>query len=268
MSEETYRTIRELLASHDPADLQRGLALVREAAREAGPELCGQLCDMILPLFYIDPLDHPEHMPVIEEAIHVVAGLGEAVISTLIQNLEMGDVKAQMAIASALGWMGARAIDPLLVEYTSTCPEPSCRAFLLYALGKIKSPEIVKAVPIAIAAARSAELELRDTATRALGKFVESIPPGGLAEDVRQAMLEVLLHNLGDYSPGVRAKAVRSLGKMARYGHLTGRERWELAARLRRILGLDEQFEWDRAYVVRKEAQEALLHADPSGFRG
>jgi len=35
-------------------------------------------------------------------------------------------------------------------------------------------------------------------------------------------------------------------------------ERWDLAVRLRRILGKDEQFEWDRAYVVRKEAQEAV----------
>ncbi len=267
MSEETMRAIRELLASHDPAELHRGLALVREMAHEAGPDLCGQLCDTILPLFYIDPLDHPEHVPVIEEAIHVVAGLGEAVIPALIRNLEMGDVKAQMAIASALGWMGAAAIDPLLAEYTSTCPDPSCRAFLLYALGKIKAPEIVKAVPIAIEAARASDLELRDTATRALGKFVESIPPGGLPEDVRQAMREALLNNLSDYSPGVRAKAVRSLGKMARYGHLSGREQWELAARLRRILGLDEQFEWDRAYVVRKEAQEALSYVDLSGSR-
>ena len=70
--------------------------------------------------------------------------------------------------------------------------------------------------------------------------------------------LDALQTNLSDYSPGVRAKAVRSLGKLAKHGHLTARERWELAVRLRRILGQDENFEWDRAYVVRKEAQEAL----------
>lgn len=259
MQDDVLHTIGNLLSSHDPADLQRGLALARTAATTtAGPELCGQLCELILPIFYIDPLDHPEHVPVIEEAIRVIAGLGEAIIPTLIQNLEMGDVKAQMAIAQALGQMGARAIDPLIAEYNSTCPDPSCRAFLLYALGKVKAAEIVKAVPLAVEAARSADLELRDTATRALGKFVESIPAGGLPEELRRAMLEVLLANVGDYSAGVRAKAVRSLGKLAKYGHLSGRERWELAALLRRILGEDERFEWDRAYVVRKEAKEAL----------
>jgi HEAT repeat protein len=258
MQEDTYRTISNLLSSHDPADLRRGLALVQTEAPKADAVGCERLCETVLPIFYIDPLDHPEHLPVIEEAIMVVAGLGEAVIPPLIQNLEMGDVKAQMAIASALGWMGARAVDPLIAEYHATCPDPSCRAFLLYALGKVKAPEIVKAAPLAIEAARSSDLELRDTATRALGKFAESIPAGGVPDDVRQALLEVLLVNMSDYSPGVRAKAVRSLGKLAKYGHLTGRERWELAARLRRILGEDEGFEWDRAYVVRKEAKEAL----------
>lgn len=258
MQEEIYRTISNLLSSHEPADLRRGLELVQTEAPKADPAGCERLCETVLPIFYIDPLDHPEHLPVIEEAIMVVAGLGEVVIPPLIQNLEMGDVKAQMAIASALGWMGARAVDPLIAEYHSTCPDPSCRSFLLYALGKVKAPEVVKAVPLAVEAARSSDLELRDTATRALGKFAESIPAGAVPDDVRQALLEVLLVNMSDYSPGVRAKAVRSLGKLAKYGHLTGRERWELAARLRRILGEDEGFEWDRAYVVRKEAKEAL----------
>jgi len=258
IQDETYLTISKLLSSHDPADLQRGLALVRAEAPLADPQDCERLCETILPLFYIDPLDHPEHVPVIEEAIMVVAGLGEVVIPSLIQDLEMGDVKAQMAIASALGLMGAKAVDPLLAEYVSTCPDPSCRAFLLYALGKVKAPEVVKAGPLALEAASSADLELRDTATRAIGKFAESIPSGSLPADLRVGFLDVLQTNLSDYSPGVRSKAVRSLGKLAKHGHLTARERWELAARLRRILGQDENYEWDRAYVVRKEAQEAL----------
>ncbi len=258
MQEDTYRTIGNLLSSHEVADLLRGLALVKVEAPSVSAEDAQRLCELILPLFYIDPLDHPEHVPAIEEAITVTAGLGESVIPTLIQNLEMGDVKAQMAIASALGWMGAKAVDPLIAEYGSACPDPSCRAFLLYALGKIKTPEIVKAAPLAAEAARSPDTELRDTATRAIGKFVESIPAGSLPNDVRLAFLDVLQANLSDHSPGVRAKAVRSLGKLAKYGHVTARERWELALRLRRILGQDENFEWDRAYVVRKEAMEAL----------
>ncbi len=260
MQQERYRAIGELLSSHDPATLLRGLAQIKAETPQASAEDARYLCELILPLFYIDPLDHPEHMPVIEEAIVTAAGLGEAVIPILIQNLEAGDVKAQMAMAQALGWMGAAAIDPLITEYNTTCPDPACHAFLLYALGKIKAPEIVKAASLALEAAGAADQELRDTATRAIGKFVESIPSRALPEEIRCGFWERLQRNLADASPGIRAKAVRSLGKLAQHGHLNARERWELAATLHRILGEDENYEWDRAYVVRKEAKEALQY--------
>jgi len=184
--------------------------------------------------------------------------MGEAVIPVLIQTLESGDVKAQMALAQALGRMGDAAIEPLLTEYEQTCPDPACHAFLLFALGKVKSPQIAKAVPLALEAAHSPDLELRDTATRAIGKFVESIPAGALSEETRCALVEVLQRNLADASPGVRSKAVRSLGKLAKFGHLTLAEKTQLQTTLHRLLGEDEHFEWDRAYVVRKEAKEAL----------
>ena len=80
MQEDTHRTIVNLLSSHDPADLQP------RAGSGPGGSPAGRSSGLraavrtILPLFYIDPLDHPEHVPVIEEAIMVVAGLGEAVI--------------------------------------------------------------------------------------------------------------------------------------------------------------------------------------------
>ena len=130
--------------------------LIKEAIPRATPAEAQQYCGLILPLFYIDPLDHPEHMPVIEEAIMVAAGLGDSVIPILIQNLEAGDVKAQgLAMAHGMGWMGAKAVDPLIAEYESTCPNPACRAFLLYTMGKVKAPEIVKAAPLALEAGGS-----------------------------------------------------------------------------------------------------------------
>jgi HEAT repeat protein len=239
----------------------RGLALVREHAPQASDDDARRLCELVVPLFYIDTLEHPEHMPVVEDAIRVTASMGDPVIPVLIQTLESGDVKAQMALAQALGEMGAAAVDPLLTEYEQTCPDPACRAFLLYALGKVKSPEVAQAAPLAIEAAASPDLELRDTATRAIGKFAEVIPAGGLPEDQRAAFVAALQRNLGDASPGVRSKAVRSLGKLARFGHLTGDERAWLAGALKRLLGEDEHFEWDRAYIVRKEAKEALAYA-------
>jgi HEAT repeat protein len=259
VQEDLYRTIGTMLASTEPHQILRGLELVKGQIPTLGEEESRPLLEMVFPLFYIDPLDLPGHMPVLEEAISVVASFGDWVIPELIHSLESSDVKAQMAIAQALGRMGVDAIAPLIAEYEG-CPEPGCGAFVLYALGKIKSPAIAAAAPAAMDAAASPNQELRDSATRAIGKFAESIPAGGLSEELRAGLVAALQYNLADTSPGIRAKAVRSLGKLARYGHLTESECSQLQVTLKRILGEDEAFQWDRAYVVRKEAREALQY--------
>jgi HEAT repeat protein len=260
MVEDPTHVIGKLLSSTDPEEISVGLEKVWARVRSASVEEKRRYVEMVSALFYIDTLDHPEHMSVVEEAIGVISSIGEVGIPILIQELEGGDVKAQMAIGQALGRMGAAAIPALLDHYHNVCPEAGCRAFVLYALGKIKSPYILDALPTALEAAGAEDQEVRDSATRALGKFVESIPAGSLRPDVVAAVVERVRANLADGSPAIRAKAVRTLGKLAHYGHLSGAQCQELGVTLHRILGQDEHFEWDRAYVVRKEAQEALQY--------
>jgi hypothetical protein len=258
--EDPTQAIGRLLSSTDPEEVAVGLEKVWGRVRSAPAEEKRRYVEMISALFYIDPLDHPEYLPVLEDAISLIGSIGEVAIPTLMEELEGGDVKAQMAIGLALGHMGATAIPALLEQYHQICPESGCRAFVLYALGKIKSPYIVDALPTAIEAAGAENQEVRDSATRALGKFAESIPAGSLHPDVAAAIVERVRTNLADNSPAIRAKAVRTMGKLARYGHLSSEQCGELSVTLHRILGEDEHYEWDRAYVVRKEAREALQY--------
>jgi hypothetical protein len=232
MDEHLRHTIERLLASHRPEELT---------------------------IFYIDPLDRPDLAPLVNEAIALVVGFGKWVIPPLLQQLDASDLKAQIAIANALGRLGADAVPLLLHEY-QTAADAARRQFVIYALGKIKSPRVAQAIAPALEAAAAQDRELRDTATRTLGKFAEALPLGSLADETRQLVVHVLQKNLGDQSPAIRAKAVRSLGKFAKYGHLTPEERGSLQRTFTLILGKDERFEWDRAYLVRKEAAEALAY--------
>lgn len=257
MNEHPYRAIEQLLASPHPEDLRHGLELVKKEISRIGVDEARPLVEMVSTIFYIDPLDRPDLAPLLDEAIALVVGFGQWVIPVLLQELELSDMKAQLAIAHALGRIGADAIGPLMTEYQSS-PNPALRAFVLYALGKIKSPKIVKAAHLALEAARADDRELRDTATRAIGKLAESIPHEQIPEELRRGLVEVLQRQMNDQSATIRAKAVRSMGKLARYGHLTAEERAWLKTTLNNLLGNDERFEWDRAYLVRREAEEAL----------
>ena len=257
--EDAYATIRTLLTSSDAGDLRKGLALAEREIARVGSREARPLFEIVSTVFYLDPLDRPDLVPVLDEAVSLVVGFGDWVIPILVDHLEAGDVKAQLAVGHALGRIGADAIAPLMAKYDAVA-DPSVRPFVLYALGKIGSPRIAEAAPMMLEAARSADVEIRDTATRAFGRMAESIPPGGIPDELRAAVVERLHEILADANVGVRAKAVRSLGKLAKAGHMTPTEQETLAAACRRLLGQDESFEWDRAYVVRREAEEALLY--------
>ncbi len=259
MSELAYDPIRTLLSSDDPERLRQGLALVREEIARVGSRAARPLFELVSNLFYIDPLDRPDLMPVLDEAVDLVVGFGDWVIPALVERLDAGDVKAQIAAGHALGRIGADAIQPLIDEY-AVAADDSHRAFILYALGKIRSPKVIVAAKIALEAASSPDLELRDTATRVLGRLADSIPPELMPEELRLAVLARLRANLADRNTGVRSKAIRAFGKMARAGHLRESERKLLGEACHRLVGDDEAFDWDRAFVIRREAEEALRY--------
>lgn len=256
MTEDTYFTIRKLLASSRPEDLHRGLELVKREIARVGSAEARELFEVVASLFYLDTFEQPQLAPFVEEAIALVVGFGHWVIPALVEKLDAGDFKAQFVVAAALGRIGADAIEPLLGAYARADEEH--RVFILYALGKIKSPRVLAAVPALLDAAGSPHPEVRDTATRALGKVAESIEPAELGGELRRAVVERLKANLPDASPAIRAKAVRSLGKLAKYGHMTPDERADLRAVCASLLGTDEAHAWDHAYVVRREAEEAM----------
>ncbi len=256
MKAETQRSIEWLLASEQAREIHQGLELVRREIARLGAEEARPYFEMVSSLFNIDPHDRPDLMPVLDEGIALLVGFGNWVIPYLIEKLDEGDLKAQMSIATALGRLGADGIEPLMNAYEKADTER--RAFILFALGKVKSPKILVAVDLAAEAAGHEDRELRDTGTRAIGKLLESIEPDALGEEQRRVFLSVLRSNLADGSSGIRAKAVRSLGKMARFGFLEQGEKEQLEKTFMNILGKDEAYDWDRAYAVRREAETAL----------
>jgi HEAT repeat protein len=257
MAADKFSEIKSLLNSQDPDKIHKGLVMIRKELPTIGEKDAVSLFDMVSALFYIDILDHPEHAKVLDEAVSLVADFGEFVVPILLNNLDAGDMKAQLAIGHAFGRVGESALEPLLESYK--CEESEeCRIFLVYALGKIHSPKVLQAFEQVLDAAHSENLELRDTAVRALGNFIEEIAPKDLPAKYKEGMLEAIKLNLADPSPGVRSKAIRSYGKLARFGHLNKEEKEVCRQTCELLLGADDQYNWDRAYIVRKEAQEAL----------
>ena len=247
------------LRSEEKLKILKGL----EGLGKILPRLDGQdleeAVQAVISLFYIDPVDHPELLPVLEQAEAVLADQRARIISVILRCLEETDLKTHFHLASVLGRMGYAAVDPLLDEYRQS-GDAYPRIFTLYALGKVKDPKVLEAVPTLFDALEDPNPEVRDTSARALGKLVEHVNPDLLPESQRTQMFDRLLAKASDRYSGVRSKAIRSLGKMARFGLLQSEQRERLARVVSRALGEADGENWDVAYIVRAEAEKARRH--------
>jgi HEAT repeat protein len=246
------------LHSSDPAEVTRAVHAVRELLpglpepdfRRAAAALCG--------LFYVDSYDRPDLDEALEQAEEALAAAGEPAIPVLIRLMEGSDIKCHLHLAKVLGRIGAASV-PHLRRIVATAEDPYARSFALFALGKIRAPSVQDALPEAIGALMHPDKEVRDSAARTLGKIVEAIPPSALTERRRGEVQEALVRAVGDAQPAVRAKAVRSLGKMAANGYLSAEQSSRVQAVLDALVTRSEESDWDRAYIVRREVQEARM---------
>jgi HEAT repeat protein len=212
-------------------------------------------------LFYVDTQDRPDLQPSLERAVAALASVGPRVVSHLLELMQGSDLKSHFYLARTLGVIGQPAV-PALRRFIATEDDHYSRSFALFALGKIRDPEVREALPEVVGSLMHPDKEVRDSATRALGKIAERVPVERVSERERTDIFEALHRALSDRHSAVRAKAVRSLGKVAQAGYLTPEREEQVKVAVLRILGRDEAFDWDRAYIVRREAEEALAQLE------
>jgi len=211
-------------------------------------------------LFYVDTADRPDLHPLLDRAVALVAGQGPRVVGQLMDLMKGSDIKSHLYLARTLGYIGQAAL-PALRRVIAT-EDPYSRSFALFAVGKVHDLAVREALPEVIGSLMHPDKEVRDSAARTLGKIAEAVPANQLGEDRRAEIFEVLFRTLSDVQPAVRAKAVRSLGKLVRAAYLAPGQEQRVRLAILRILGRDEAHEWDRAFIVRREAEEALRHLE------
>jgi HEAT repeat protein len=250
------KPLHEAITGTDPVAVREAIARVGSNLDKLDLSQIPDVVEIIASLFYIDLGDRPEYVHVVEEAVATIAAMGEHAVPTLMWLIGESDVKAQLMLGRTLGRIGAPAYGPLKNLYYQT-QEPWHRALALFALAKMHEAALMEIFPDAVNALDDSNRELRDTAARTVGRIIDSFQPGQLPHDLVSNAFERLMLRLGDFNAVVRAKAVRTIGKMAK-NHYLDREQLESArGAIESLLGLDNG-ESDPFFLVRREAQEAL----------
>ncbi len=254
---EVYK-VRDLMMkfmSEDPLTIREGLEAVSKRLPSLSDEEFSEAFGGMSALFYVDASERPDLLPLVERAEEIIADAGPRAIPLILSALSESDLKTHFHLAAVLSRMGHAAVTPLVAAYPAI-DDDYARTFVLYALGKVRDRKVLDAADLFLRELDAPSTEVRDTAARALGKVAEHVNPDDVPDATRRALFARLMEKTGDKSAGVRAKCLRSLGKMARYGLLTGEERQKLQDRIAVVSG--ERGEgWDVAYIVRAEAYRA-----------
>jgi HEAT repeat protein len=255
LDEKLLRQALQKIAQPEKEKIMEGLEEIEPEIRKMKEKELKETIFAVSSLFYTDPIERPDYQEVVDKATQIVASLKNKSFPYLFSMMLDSDFKKDFNIAKTFGLIGEESIQPLLDVFKKS-KDQSQRTFILYALGKIKNLKVKMALPVLLEALDDKNREIRDSAARTIGKTMEVIPPDQLTKDEKSQVFENLVRKLSDEGHGVRSKAIRSLGKMARFNFLDDEQIKRLKEIVDRTLGIDESYQWDRAYIVRKEAQQ------------
>ncbi len=245
------------IEGHDLKTIMDGLKEIEPGIHGYGKDDLAQVADALSSLFFIDHYERPDLQPAVDRTIEIMAAAGAEIIPFIMDSFEHSDMKANLSFAKVLAGIGVAAI-PHLLEFYHHSDDPYKQSYALYALGKIKDRAILAVLPDVISAVDSEHLEVRDSAIRALGKTMELITEKDISSDRRDIIWDKLFHSLSDHHPTIRAKTIRTLSKMNLGGLLSTDQREQFKLVCERVAGVDDRNRWDRAFIVRKEAHEAM----------
>jgi HEAT repeat protein len=248
------KDVLKRLETNEPEAIEQCLNEIQTLLPNADDQETADLVGAVNAVFYYDTYEYPHLQPVVNHAVKTLSAAGERVIPHLLRLLGDSDYKVEFHYALIFGQIGAAAVAPLLQAY-DVARDSTERSFIIYSLGKIKSPALKQATALVLTELGSSSKEVRDSAARTMGKIVENVSVTDVAPQLRSQICARLIAALRDTHSGVRAKACRSLGKMAKRGWLDKTEIDILSREIAHLLGKDSQ-RWDDAFAVRKEAAE------------
>jgi HEAT repeat protein len=250
------KNLYEVFSSDDPAAIRKAIAGITENIEELELRQIPEVVEILASLFYIDLGDKPEFVTAVEETVKGIAAIGEPAIPTLMWLLGESDYKANLMIARTLGRIGPSAYGPLkdMFYYPQS---PWQRSLAMFALAKMHEGALMEIFPDTVNALDDSDREIRDTAARTVGRIIDSFKPGQIPQDLVADAFERLLLRLRDSSAVVRAKAVRSIGKMARNRYLDMDQLASARDAVAALLGEDDN-DPDPFYLVRREAEESM----------
>ncbi len=204
------------------------------------------------------------HKLVVQAEIQI-AGFGTDVMPFLIEEMINADGESAAYLGKTIALTGCPGVELILEAWDKNQDDDFAVINLIQALSYFKIPEVTKAMPRILVATKSKNFQVRAMALYVTGKLALSLSAHAFNEKLRLAMFDAAFVLLSGPKHLVRKNAARTLGKMLKKGLLTKSQEKKVYDAFQAIMGKDGQHKWDRAFIVRHEAEHFSPYFKLSG---
>lgn len=198
-------------------------------------------------------------MPKLAVLIEKLIGkFGPEMIPYLFNEILTADTETAVDFGKSLARNGAVGLEFILSRLDDYRDRDHDLINLIQALSLFKIPEATKAVPVILIASRHNNHQVTSMGLYAVGRLVQKLRPAAFSEELRSNIFDTVFSFLSNPQVLVRKNAARVLGKMLRKGLLLKENEQKLYKTFLAIAGRDEHHNWDRAFIVRREAENFL----------
>ena len=189
----------------------------------------------------------------------LIGKFGPEMIPFLFTQILEADTETAVDFGKSLARNGVVGLEFILSKLDDYRDHEHDLINLVQALSLFKIPEAAKAIPAILDAAQhSSNHQITAMGLYAVGRIVQKLRPTAFSEELRSKIFDTVFRYLFNPQALVRKNAARALGKMLRKGLLTKEHEQKLYKTFLAIAGRDEHHNWDRAFIVRHEAENFL----------
>lgn len=198
-----------------------------------------------------------------------IAKFGKDIIPFVFTEILESDSESVVFFGQTLAKIGAPGLDYIIDQFPTYEAYDANLINLLQVLSYFKIPEAIGAIPPLLLKTKHPNHQIAAMALYSVGRLIQRLKANLFSDNLKNRMFESVFGALSHSQGLVRKNAVRTLGKMLRKGLLTQEQEEKVYKVFLAITGKDEHHSWDRAFIVRREAEVFLPFfkktAHPSG---
>ena len=253
--------VKQIIKNLDTSSVQsvtQALDLVKQA-NDLSAEEKVVLANALSEIFFHAHHTGSTQMPKLAaHTVKRIAKFGPGIIPYLINEIIEADSESVAYFGQTLAKLGIPALDSVLSKLPDYRNRDNNFINLIQAISYFKIPEAANAIPNVLREAGHSNHQITALALYTTGRLVQKLKPAMFTETLRNLMFDSVFGFLSNPQGLVRKNAARTLGKMLRKGLYTEEQEQKVYKTFLSIAGKDEHHNWDRAFIVRREAEVFL----------